>query len=91
MSNIWHVNDNLSSPRDSFWTHLQKLSDYQSEKDYASIRGLYSNIVSDRMLAEVIESDIKSGVINMYESGYVELKGVVAFANSNGGMNSAGQ
>ena len=50
---------------------------------------LFSNTVSDRTVAEVIESDIKGGIMGgimgMYESRSIELKEVVAFANTNGG------
>lgn len=55
---------------------------------------MYSNIVSGRILVEVIETDRKGDVMSMYESETVELKEVytselkkevVAFANSSGG------
>jgi ATP-dependent DNA helicase RecG len=55
---------------------------------------LFSNTVSDRIVAEVIETDIKGDIMRMYESETIELKEVytsdlkkevVAFANTNGG------
>jgi len=55
---------------------------------------LFSNTVSDRIVAEVIETDIRGDVMRMYESETIELKEiytpdmkkeVVAFANTNGG------
>jgi len=55
---------------------------------------LYSNTASDRIVAEVIETDIKGDIMRMYESETIELKEVytpelkkevVAFANTNGG------
>jgi ATP-dependent DNA helicase RecG len=55
---------------------------------------LFSNTVSDRIVAEVIETDIKGDIMRMYESEIIELKEVytsdlkkevVAFANTNGG------
>ncbi len=53
------------------------------------------NTISDRIVAEVIETDIKGDVMRMYESETIELKEiytpdlkkeVVAFANSSGGI-----
>lgn len=55
---------------------------------------LYSITTSDRIVVEVIETDIKGDVMRMYESETIELKEiytpdlkkeVVAFANTNGG------
>lgn len=55
---------------------------------------MFSNTASGRMLVEVKETDIKGGIMSLYESESVELKEVytpevkkevVAFANTNGG------
>lgn len=55
---------------------------------------MHSITSSDRIVAEVIETDTKGDVMRMYESETVELKGIytpdlkkeiVAFANTNGG------
>lgn len=56
---------------------------------------MFSNTISNRMVAEVIETDTKGDVMRMYESETIELKEiytpdlkkeVVAFANTNGGL-----
>jgi ATP-dependent DNA helicase RecG len=55
---------------------------------------LHSITTTDRIVIEVIETDIKGGIMKMHESETIELKeiytpdlkkGVVAFANTNGG------